>query len=239
MDFLAEVWSRATTPQPLPSTGVILAGALVALVAVVLPGVWTVSRHALTVLHEGSHAAVAVLTGRRLTGIRLHTDTSGVTVSVGRTHGPGMVATAGAGYPGPALIGLAAAWVLARGYAVGVLWALLVAVVLLLVQVRNAYGLWVLLLGGGGLAALTWWAPPSWQVAVAYALTSFLLLASPRTVLELQSHRRRDRRAGRRRTSDADQLARLTPVPAILWVGVFFLTTVAALVLGMTWILVL
>lgn len=237
MDVLSEVWSRAATPQPLPTTGVVLAAVAVALAAVVLPGVWPVSRHALTVLHEGSHAAVAVLTGRRLTGIRLHTDTSGVTVSVGRPRGPGMVATTAAGYPGPALVGLAAAWLLGRGYAVGVLWALLVVVALLLVQVRNAYGLWVLLVGGGALAALTWWGAPSWQVAVAYALTAYLLLGSPRTVVELQSHRRRDRRAGRRRTSDADQLARLTRVPAVVWVGVFLATTVAALALGATWIL--
>ena len=237
MDFLTEVWSRATTPQPLPSSGVVLTAAFIALACVVVPGVWPLARHALTVLHEGAHAAVAVLTGRRLAGIRLHTDTSGLTVSVGRTHGPGMVATTAAGYPGPALIGLAAAWVLGRGYAVGVLWALLVAVVLLLVQVRNVYGLWVLLLGGVGLAALTWWAPTALQVAVAYALTCFLLLGAPRAVVELQSHRRRERRAGRRRTSDADQLARLTMLPAIVWVGVFLVTTVGALVVGLLWIL--
>jgi hypothetical protein len=236
VDVLTEVWSRATTPQPLPAPGVILTAGLVALAAVVLPGAWPLARHALTVVHEGAHAAVAVLTGRRLAGIRLHTDTSGLTVSVGRPRGAGMVATTAAGYPGPALIGLASAWLLARGYAVGVLWALLVAVVLLLVQVRNAYGLWVLLLGGGGLAALTWWAPPAWQVAVAYALTCFLLLGSPRAVLELQAHRRRDRRAGRRRTSDADQLARLTRLPAILWVGAFLVVTGGALVLGLAWI---
>lgn len=237
MDLLSEAWDRATTPQPLPSAGVVLAAAAVASVLVAVPGFWRVARHALTVLHEGAHAVVAVLTGRRLAGIRLHTDTSGLTVSVGRPRGPGMVATAAAGYPGPALVGLAAAWLLARGYAVGVLWALLVAVALLTVQVRNAYGLWVLLVGGGGLLALTWWAPTALQVAVAYGLTILLLLGAPRAVLELQAHRRRDRRAGRARSSDADLLARLTALPAIGWVAVFFMTTLAALALGVIWIL--
>lgn len=237
MDLLSEAWSRATTPQPLPPGGVVLAAAAVALLLVAVPGLWRVARHALTVLHEGAHALVALLTGRRLAGIRLHTDTSGLTVSVGRPRGPGMVATAAAGYPGPAMVGLAAAWVLSHGYAVGVLWALLVAVALLVVQVRNAYGLWVLLVGGAALIALTWWAPASWQVVVAYGLTAFLLLGAPRAVLELQTHRRRDRRAGRPRTSDADLVARLTGVPAIVVVGTFFAVNLAALGLGMTWLL--
>ncbi len=237
MDLLSRAWEHATTPLAHPPAGVVLAAAVVAFALVAVPGPWRVARHALTVLHEGAHAAVAVLSGRRLAGIRLHTDTSGLTVSVGRARGPGMVATAAAGYPGPALVGLAAAWFLARGYGVGVLWALLVAVALLVVQVRNAFGLWVLLLGGGGLLALTWWAPASWQVAVAYSLTAFLLLGSPRAVLELQAHRRRDRRAGRARSSDADLLARLTRLPAIVWVSVFFVTTLAALGLGAAWIL--
>lgn len=237
MDLLEEAWARATTPQPLPALGVVAAALAVAVACVVLPGVWGVARHALTVLHEGTHAAVAVVTGRRLAGIRLHTDTSGLTVSVGRPRGAGMIATVAAGYPGPALIGLAAAAVLDRGYAVGVLWALLLVVVLLIVQVRNAYGLWVLLVGAASLGALTWWAPVSWQVAVAYALTGLLLLGSPRAVLELQAHRRRDRRSGRRRTSDADQLARLTLLPALGWVAVFLAVTLGALVTGLTWML--
>ena len=45
-------------------------------------------------MHEAGHALTAVLTGRRLTGIRLHSDTSGLTLSTGRPSGPGMVATA-------------------------------------------------------------------------------------------------------------------------------------------------
>ena len=61
-----------------------------------------------------------------------------------------MVATAAAGYVGPALVGLGAACLLARGYAVGVLWALLVLLALLLLQIRNFFGLWSVLVAGGG-----------------------------------------------------------------------------------------
>src|SRR5215218_2795592 len=105
-----------TAYLPDPSSWLVLGTGLAALLAVLLDGVWRWARHLVTIVHEGGHAVVAVLTGRRLTGIRLHSDTSGLTVSVGRPRGPGMVATAFAGYPGPALLGLGAAWLLSRGY---------------------------------------------------------------------------------------------------------------------------
>ena len=38
---------------------------------------------AVTIAHEGGHAVAALLTGRRLRGIRLHSDTSGLTLSAG------------------------------------------------------------------------------------------------------------------------------------------------------------
>ena len=104
----------------------------------------------MTIAHEGAHGVAALLSGRRLAGIRLHSDTSGLTVSKGRSSGPGMVVTAGAGYVGPALAGLGAAYPLSLGYAVGVLWALLVLLALLLLQIRNFFGLWSVLLAGGG-----------------------------------------------------------------------------------------
>lgn len=233
-ELLAEIWTRATTPQPAPETRVVVAIGVAALVAMAVPALWHGVRHVVTVVHEAAHAGVAVLTGRRLAGIRVHTDTSGLTVSVGRPRGPGMVATAAAGYPGPALAGLAAAWLVSRGYGVGLLWVALVVSVLLLVWVRNGYGLWVLLLGTGGLVALTWWATPTAQVPVAVALAWVLLLGAPRAVLELQVERRRRRGRG---SSDADALARLTHVPALVWVGLFLAGTVWALAVGGRWLL--
>ena len=71
------------------------------------------------------------------------------------------------------------------------------------------------------------------QSWAAWSGTWFLLLAAPRPVLELQSLRRR----GQARTSDADQLARLTRIPGLVWVGVFLAVTVGCLVLGAGWLL--
>jgi hypothetical protein len=52
-------------------------------------------------------------------------------------------------------------------------------------------------------------------------------------VVELQAKRRR----GAGRDSDADQLARLTRLPGLLWVGFFLLVDVGALALGTAWLL--
>lgn len=234
MDLLQEIWQRATTTQAAPSgTAMLLALAAVA-VLVAFPPTWHVTRHAVTIVHEGGHATVALLTGRRLAGIRLHSDTSGLTVSVGRPRGPGMVATAFAGYPGPALLGLGAAWLLSRGYAVGLLWLLVLALALLLLQIRNWYGLWTVLVSGVVLVGVTWWAEPEWQSVFAAALTWFLLLGATRAVVELQRSRRGRRGAS---GSDADLLARLTGVPGLVWVGAFLVVCLGALLLSGVWLL--
>jgi Peptidase M50B-like len=86
---------------------------------------------------------------------------------------------------------------------------------------------------GGVVFAATYWLPPEGQAAFAALATWFLLLAAPRTVVELQTARRRRGTPD----SDADQLARLTRLPAIVWVGVFLAVDLGALVLGASWLL--
>ena len=231
MEILGEVWRRAMTTQPAPPGQVVALTAVLAVLLVWAPGAWPVTRHVVTIAHEAAHGFAALLSGRRLHGIRLHSDTSGLTVSVGRATGPGMVLTAAAGYVGPGLLGLGAAALLAHHRAVGLLWALLILLALLLIQVRNWFGLWSILVSAAVVFAVSWWLQPQMQSAFAYALTWFLLLAAPRPVVELQTLRRRTGA----RSSDADQLARLTWVPAIVWVGFFLVVTVGALALGAGW----
>ena len=211
----------------------LLGAAAVAAVLVLSPALWRPARHVVTIAHEGAHGLVALLTGRRLAGIRLHSDTSGLTVSAGRPTGPGMVLTCAAGYTGPGLFGLGAAGLLAAGYAIGLLWALLGLLALLLLQIRNWYGLWSVLVTGGIVLAVTWWLPTPVQAVFAATATWFLLLAAPRAVLELQAARRRRRAPD----SDADQLARLTGVPGVVWVAFFLAVDIGALLLGGRWLL--
>ncbi len=235
VEVVREVWQRAVHSQPAPGGGVVIGAALVAAVLVLSPVAWPRTRHVVTLAHEGAHGLAAVLTGRRLAGIRLHADTSGLTVSVGRRRGLGMVMMLASGYLGPALFGLGAAFLLGAGHAVGVLWLTLALLVLLLAQIRNWFGLWSVLVVGAAVAAASWWLPQRGQSGLAYLVTWFLLMAAPRPVVELARQRRRGRgrRAG---DSDADQLARLTGLPGGAWVALFFAGTVGALVVGGRWL---
>ncbi len=233
MDAVGRFWDQVTATTPDLRPQVLLGSAAVAAVLVLSPTLWRPTRHVVTIAHEGAHGLVALAAGRRLSGIRLHSDTSGLTVSAGKPSGLGMVLTCAAGYTGPALFGLGAAALLAAGHAIGLLWALLLLLALLLVQIRNWYGLWSVLVTGAVVFGATWWLPPEGQAAFAALATWFLLLAAPRTVLELQSSRRRRRAPD----SDADQLAGLTRLPALLWVGIFLLVDVGALLLGGYWLL--
>ncbi len=232
LEVLDRVRESAFGTQPPPSMGVVVATGVVALL-LMAPRAWPRTRHLVTIAHEGAHGVVALLSGRRLAGIRLHSDTSGLTLSRGRPTGIGMMLTSAAGYVGPGLMGLGAAYLLQAGHAVGVLWLALALLAALLLQIRNFYGLYAVLVVGVGVFAFSWWASPPVQVVVAHVGTWFVLLAAPRAVLELHVQRR----GGRARTSDADVLARLTKVPGIVWVGVFLLVNSATLFIGAGWLL--
>lgn len=225
---MGEFWRRLTETAPPPAPEEVLGLAVVAITLIAWNPTWRVLRQVLTIAHEGAHALVAVLCGRQLGGVRLHADTSGVTTSRGLARGPGLVATLVAGYPGPAVLGLLGAVLLRHGRAPLLLWLLLLVVALLLLQIRNWFGLLAVLVCGGVLVVVTRSLALEAQTLVAQLLVWFLLLAAPKAVLDLG----RSRRRGRGGDSDADQLSRLTPIPATLWVGLFYLITGGALAIG-------
>lgn len=234
-----QLFDRVTAVSPAPGAALVAAVAVVAVLLAWSPPGYRLVRHLVTLVHEAGHALVALLAGRRLSGIRLHSDTSGVTLSRGRPRGPGMVLTLAAGYPAPAVVGLAGAWLLGAGYAAATLWALVLTCALMLVLVRNLYGLWVVAVTGTVLAALSWAGTAEVVQAVAYLVVLSLLLAAPRSVAELHRQRRRHRRTASVRlgaragsTSDADQLARLTDVPVILWTALFWAVCAGCLLAG-------
>ncbi|HET9138089.1 M50 family metallopeptidase [Actinophytocola sp.] len=216
-----------------PETVALLAAGA-GLLVVLLPGPWRVARNVITIVHEAGHALTALLAGRRLRGIRLHSDTSGLTLSRGRPDGPGMVCTALAGYPAPSLLGLGYAALLAAGVENGPLVVSAVLLTGVLVMVRNAYGVVSVLLTGAALAAVAWLASAPVQAAFAQAVTWLLLFGGLRPVGELQRKRRR----GHVHDSDADLLGRLTATPGLFWVTVFGLVGIGALLLAGGWLLV-
>lgn len=218
---------RLLGTQPVPDPRWVAATGVAALLLVGWHRTWPWIRLAVTVVHEAGHALVAVLVGRRLAGIRVHSDTSGVTLSRGKPRGPGMVAMLLAGYLAPAVLGVVAALLLAHGHALALLWLLLVVLLGMLVWVRNGYGLLTVLVLGAGLAAVTRYADARAQGVLATLVAWMLLLAAPRPLVDLLRRSRSSRRG-----SDPDQLARLTRVPTVLWILLLLLANLAGLIVG-------
>ena len=223
--------SLARTPET--PRNVALAAALMALVAVLAPPVWPRARHAITIAHEGGHALLALATGRRLTSIRLHSDSSGVTVSSGRTRGLGMILTCFAGYPAPALLGLGGAFLVHLGYLTAVLWILVALLIAMLWRIRGGFGLFAMVVVIAGLVAISWWGDAAIRGFGAIVISWFLFLGAVRPIFELQRQRMR----GRARNSDVDQLATITRIPALVWLGAQLAIAVACLVIGGGWML--
>ncbi|MEV5889282.1 M50 family metallopeptidase [Nonomuraea fuscirosea] len=221
-------WAHLIAVQPDPDPWVVGVSALAALLIVGFRMPWQVSRGLITIAHEGGHALMALLTRRKLEGIRLHSDTSGVTLTRGRPTGPGMVLTALAGYLAPPFLGLGAAWMTEQGRITLLIWGVLLLLVCMLLLIRNLYGALILLVTGGAVFALIMYAPADVQQVVAMVAAWFLLFGGIRPIIELQ-HKRRRRQA---RDSDADQLARLTFLPGGFYVFFFLLVAMVSVLFG-------
>ncbi|MBW1597112.1 M50 family metallopeptidase [Streptomyces sp. JJ38] len=252
IDDFADVWGRVTGVQSAPALWLVVATGLLALAVVGIRAPWRFARNAVTIAHEGGHALMALLTGRQLQGIRLHSDTSGLTVSRGKPTGIGMVLTAAAGYTAPPLLGLGGAALLASGRITALLWGATALLLALLVMVRNAYGVLTVVSAGSLFVLVSWLTSAEVQALFAYAAVWFLLLGGVRPVFELQRERRRARRVPQAAygwpqgapegssgmpDSDADQLHRLTNVPAVGWLLFFHAVALCSLVGGGTWLL--
>jgi preprotein translocase subunit SecG len=221
----------------------VLAAGLLALLLVAWTPAWRPARGVVTIAHEGGHALVAVLAGRGLDGIRLHADSSGVTTSRGRGGGVGLVLTFLAGYPAPALLGLGGAALVAADRAVPALWIVVALLAATLLQVRNAYGAVSVVGTGAVVGAVAWWGSAGVQAGFAAALAWFLLFGGLRSVHELARARRRvparsgsGYRSGFPAETDADALARLTGVPAGMWVALLMVAASASVLAG-AWVL--
>ncbi|AYV29834.1 M50 family metallopeptidase [Streptomyces sp. CJ_13] len=229
----AGLWDRLTGIQTPPELWLVIVTGLVALAAVGPRPLWRLSRNAVTIAHEGGHGLLALLTGRSLDGIRLHSDTSGVTVSRGKPTGLGMILTAAAGYTAPSLLGLGGAALLSAHRITLLLWAATALLVTMLVMIRNAYGALTVVLTGAAFVLVSWLTSAEVQAAFAYVVVWFLLLGGVRPVFELQAKRRH----GGAPDSDADQLGRLTHVHPVVWLFLFHAVALCSLIGGGRWLL--
>lgn len=228
MDALVDAWDHLFATAEVIPAWVAIATGVAALIVVLFSRSWRLARNVITIAHEGGHAAVAILTGRSLKGIRLHADTSGLTYTRGSRGGPSAILTLLAGYLTPAVIGLVSAWLIWVGKIVLLLWVMIALLVAMAIFIRNFYGVFAIIVVGFATFAIAWWAPAEIQSTIAYAGAWFLLLGSVRPVWEIWLQRSR----GQQRESDPDQLAQLTRIPATLWLMFFALFNVGALALG-------
>ncbi|HEV7711222.1 MAG TPA: M50 family metallopeptidase [Asanoa sp.] len=228
LDEVTDIWDRLFGAQPDPPSWLVVLTALLALAVVLVRGPWRVARNAITIAHEGGHALAALLTGRRLRGVRLHSDTSGLTLSAGRPTGLGMAVTLACGYIAPSLLGLGGAFLLGGNHITLLLWVTVLLLLAMLIMIRNPYGVFSVVVTGAVVFGVSWFGSPQVQAIFAYLAIWFLLIGGVRPVGELQTLRSR----GRLPDSDADQLARVTHVPGLFWVGFFGLVSLVALVLG-------
>lgn len=214
--WLQAAWARSR-PAPAPELDDGLLASTLAVVGalIVLPPLWRRVRVAVTVVHELGHGLVGILCGRRFTGLVLRADMSGHAVTAGRPRGPGRVLSTWAGYPAPALVGALLIRAAGTGWSGPVLGAATVVLLLSLVRVRSLYTAAVMVLVTAGSGALWWWGGTGLRAAVLLGAGAFLLVGAWRHLGALV--------ASPSPGSDAAVLARLTRVPAALWVLSFAL----------------
>jgi hypothetical protein len=220
MSWLTDLWHWVSTPIQVAAPIWVLTATVLGAGLAATPAVWKLTRLFATYVHEAGHAVIAVLTGRRVTKIRLEADTSGTTEHVGERYGIGRLLTAFAGYPAPALAGWGVIAAILHGYP---RWAIagfgLLALLLALVQ-RSWRGWLITLIMLGGVWLLAPFSDSIPSVVLAL-IAGYLLMASPRTVVELHLLRRRHLREMGEVHSDADSLASHTGIPAGFWEVLF------------------
>lgn len=230
--WAGSLWQRLLTVGPPPSPSIVLFTGALALFAVLYFPLWRVVRHLSTMAHEGGHGAAAALFGRRFLGIELRRDTSGASYSSG-ARGLGRLAELMAGYLAPPALGLGLIRLLMSGHMAAALWGSLLLLILGFLVTRNPFGSLLMIVTAIGVGAFIRYGSPAVQEGFLAALCWFLLISSIRNVIDLQ----RMRRSGRAVASDADQLADLTGIPGVGWVGFFAVADAAMLCWGGYWLL--
>jgi hypothetical protein len=201
---------------------------LVAFVAAV--PLWRFTTHAITIAHEGGHAMFGSLAGLLVKKVRVDRGGVGSTgfskavkdLSVFETLAAGL-----AGYLGPSIFGLAGAWMLVHDMSPrAVLLMTLVLMAVLLVMVRNLFGLFVVPLTGALIWAVAMRATAEVQLVFAHIWVWFLLMGGTRQIPELF----REWKGGKE--VDTGALSSKTGLSSAFFVALFWAGSLAALIYG-------
>jgi len=201
---------------------------LVAFVAAV--PLWRYTTHAITIAHEGGHAMFGSLAGLLVKRIRVDRGGAGGTdftkkvkdLSVFETLAAGL-----AGYLGPSIFGVAGAWMLVHGISPrSVLLMTLVLMAVLLVMVRNVFGLFVVPLTGALIWTVAMRATADVQMVFAHIWVWFLLMGGVRQIPKMY------RIWATTGVHDVNVLADHTGLSTAFFVALFWAGSFAALIYG-------
>ena len=206
-------------PDTLSGAAAALIG-LVALAVVAPIAGYQFIRHGTVMAHEGAHAVFGSLAGRKISGIALNPDATGGTL-VGPGGCLGSIIVGFAGYVGPSLFGLGAAWAIHLGHSESVLWVALFLLVMLAFMLRRSYGMITVVFVGALVYLVGHYLPQGAQIVAAYFLTWLLLLSGVRRVLEIGAL-----------SSDGANLSQLTMIPRVIWYLLWLAVSLGALALG-------
>lgn len=195
--------------------------------AVLALPLWRITQHAITLAHEGGHALIGLMFGGVWDKKKIHLRADGSGTTYIEVKGIGHVLTGLGGYLGPSVVGYSGAQMLVHDLEPrSVLMMSLAFSIFVLVLTRNAFGLVV----AGATVLLLWVgvtrAEPDAQRGMAYVWVWFVLMGSTRTIPNLfWAMKRQD-------SSDAAILEKSTHIGDVVWLFIFWLGTLAALVHG-------
>lgn len=196
----------------------VLALALVMLApAVAYRPVWVVLRHGVTIIHEMGHVIMGWLWGRRIDGISLHTDTSGLTISAGKPHGLGVLMTYLSGYTAPPAVGLVFIWAATHGWSGLALTSMVVVLLSAFWLVRNVWGLLTVSVSLLGVGLIFWHGDPVAITTTVAVLGMFLIMSGLRGGFDLWAVHAH----GDGSSSDATMAAQNSLIPTMFWVWFF------------------
>lgn len=220
--FSAATLDRVTPEVAVALTRPVVLGtglAALALVAWTWPWVGLL----MSVVHEGGHMAVGLVTGLRVRHFKIHSGFSAATsFGVPMPWGPARILMTIAGYATPPLVGLGGAVLLARGKAWPLLWTAVILLVLAWVKAREDRAVSVVVLGAAGLGYVAIYGPPLLAAVLAATIVWLLLIGGVRDAVV------QDLGQG----SDAAHLAHDTLIPRIAWKAGFVVVALVCLVQG-------
>jgi hypothetical protein len=205
---------------PVVGAPVVAGAAFLVLLVVLFASSW--ADLLLSVVHEGGHMVMAVLTFRGFRFFRILGPGSAATRLVDDSWGSGDFILTLAGYLSPPILGLGGAAVLAKGNAWGVLVVSAILMFWAFLYAKDGLANVVTIAAFGGVLLLLWRGSAYLQLTVAVGIVWLLLIGGVIDAIRMD----------RGDDSDAYWMARRTWIPAIVWQAFWVTVALVCLYVG-------